>query len=621
VDLRDWIIAAVLVLCAVLIVRRVWAWCSKRVIERIRPVRGRFGKLEAEVLGRPPAPPLLVSGESNAALASSGATQASSLPAEPSPPKDRGGVRIAAAVADGATPAAGYIWDWAHLDDRLFHAIEQMTHHSVDSLADMSHAISAHEWATGSFFGPVDGLVQSVKGHFAEWLSAEHLLQAGHHVDMAALSNQAGLDFHVDDLPVNVKSVRDATAALHEHFQSYPDISVILPSDAAHIPADALHFDPSHVLDVAQLHSDTGSVIVDDALSNAYAEHATADGLDVASGHVHSHIPWVTIAFSSVKEAQLLWKGHTNLTRAAKNVAVDALSVGTGTAVGAKSGAVIGTFVAPGLGTVIGVVIGGVFGGVIGRLFANAAKRRPLEAARSEYEMSAKKLAGAEVELQALAEKEWAGCVSQQQTWLSQEGEKAKAECHAAIARKAAALRITSGQAAAVLREAKEDLRQKLRHAHDKYYGFPLWRRWLWPSSEILTARRQWRIFRQDLLLWEAQRSEVEGVLALWGDNMLDEVFDLALVSKKGEELTRAFLIDLGLRRAKAVMASERAMNTAVARIAKARAQANDRLRVKQREIIDGTKAKLPLYIDGLRQAQENFMAELRKAGVEVSTA
>jgi uncharacterized protein YeaO (DUF488 family) len=516
------------------------------------------------------------------------------------------------------------VWDWSHVDDRLFHAVEQMTHQAVNSLADLSHAVDAHDWAMSSIPGPSAALIQNVKGHLAEWLVKDHLVQAGHHVDMAVLSNQEGWDLHVDGFPVNVKDWGDAREAIHASLSAHPAVSVMVPGDAAHIPPDALHFDPAHALDLAQLHTDAGSVIADDALTNAYAQHATETGLDVASGHPHVHFPWVTAAVSGFKEIRLLCRGHTNLVRAAKNVAVDTVSVGAGMAVGAKAGAAIGTAVAPGLGTAIGTAIGGVFGALFGRLFAKGVKHAPLEAAKRAWESAITGYTEVESASQAKAEKEWADCASKQQEWLSLENEKAKEKTRQAIAREAAALaaarKSTPRQAAAILQEANDDLRRRVRQAREEYRRFPLWRRWVWPSAQIVAARRQWRFLEQDLLLWEAKRVEVEGVMAVWGENLTDEVFDLALATRGAEKHARGFLASLGLRRAKAVMAVERAMHTAVARVAQARAQANERLRAKQKEIIESTKSHLAPHIGCLHQAHEDLIAELRKAGVAVPT-
>ena len=73
----------------------------------------------------------------------------------------------------------------------------------------------------------------------------------------------------------------------------------------------------------------------------------------------------VTTIVTTIPDAYKCCRGRISGKQFAKNTAVNAVSVGTGT-VGAWAGGLIGTVICPGLGTLAGGLIGGLCGGVAG---------------------------------------------------------------------------------------------------------------------------------------------------------------------------------------------------------------------------------------------------------------
>jgi hypothetical protein len=152
-------------------------------------------------------------------------------------------------------------------------------------MADLLRVVDAKEYAIESA-----GFTNNLLGHMGEWHVREHLTDAGVAVAMPAASNAPGLDLWADGHAINVKTWENAASAASSHFSRYPDIPIIVPGDAAHIPADALHFDPSSGLDAAALAGSDHLVIVDDALSRADPLDQTNHALEIAGDpgpHLH----------------------------------------------------------------------------------------------------------------------------------------------------------------------------------------------------------------------------------------------------------------------------------------------------------------------------------------------
>jgi outer membrane lipoprotein SlyB len=619
--------AIVVLVCLAIVVLIHRHWLLRRITykpERLNWRSGRFQHLELEILGAPPEVPELEKRES----AGDGDEGKKRIPPEFSPPSSRPeeltGFALGAAAPADAVLENDYLWAWHHVDQHLFPAVEQMTHHSVHSVADLSHAIYGQGWKIDPWHDVSKHLVNNVKGHVAEWLAGDHLQHAGIPVHMAASSNLPGMDLWAAGQPLNVKSYADVAHALRDHFARYPDIAALVNVDAAHIPPEALHFDPSHGFDPADLHHAGHFAFVDDALSNADVTHATRHGLDVAAGHahIHLHIPWITMAISGIRELRLLYKGATDLQRALKNVAVDTATVGGGAAIGAKTGAAIGSAIAPGVGTLIGTVLGGVTGAVLGRLAANKIKQAPLREATQVYEATLQKFKAGQEEERKQADRQWSTFSAEQQTWLAKERDTAEQEARDAIRRAQNRLRqaeaLSPDTALAVLACASRELADRVSVAHEKCRTFPVWQHWLWPSVESMTAQRAWRWIHEDVGRWEKARERLRNLI-LRVEYSPQIVFDLATVTPGGEVEARKFLAMVGLERAKALAAAEQAGAAAVNRVLKARASVVERLRTKQRELVRWVQDRLEPYVNRLLRKQENLISELKKAGVKVA--
>jgi hypothetical protein len=96
-------------------------------------------------------------------------------------------------------------------------------------------------------------------------------------------------------------------------------------------------------------------------------------------------VPLVTIAVSSYHEIKRLYEGNSDVSSALAHVAIDAVGVGAGMALGAKGGVTIGSFL--GLhGAAIGGFLGGVVGGVAGKLAATFGKEARLRGLIARYQ-------------------------------------------------------------------------------------------------------------------------------------------------------------------------------------------------------------------------------------------
>src|SRR5690625_3031940 len=117
-------------------------------------------------------------------------------------------------------------------------------------------------------------------GHIGEWHVAEHFQDAGMDVAMPMASNAPGLDLYVDDVPLQVKTVKDAASGVYEHFSKYPEIPAIVPSDSANISEDALNFNPAEGLDMSELAGSSQQLLVDSAFSYEDVYNSTEGALD-----------------------------------------------------------------------------------------------------------------------------------------------------------------------------------------------------------------------------------------------------------------------------------------------------------------------------------------------------
>jgi hypothetical protein len=341
-----------------------------------------------------------------------GKTPTESMPGGDSEMK---GALWAAALGDGLAPGVG-VWErWSSVDEHVFQAMSHMTHDIVNGFADLLKAVNAKGYAVDT-----EGFFNNLKGHVGEWHVMEHFSQADPpvSVSMPWASNEPATDMWVDGHAVNVKTVADASRLDVSHFANHPDVAAVIPHDAANIPEGALHFDPATGFDPSHLQHSDHLVVVDHAFSHADVADQTHHAIDVLQDPGPAiHLPWITMAISGIREGRLLIKGHTDIVRAAKNIAIDGTAVGGGGLIGAKAGGLIGSVGGP-VGSVVGAIIGGIAGAIGGRAVANDIKRKPLIDAKAAYDSAMSSYQGEEARVSKYTAVEWTKARESEQSKL-----------------------------------------------------------------------------------------------------------------------------------------------------------------------------------------------------------
>ncbi len=164
--------------------------------------------------------------------------------------------------------------------------------------------------------------------------------------------------------------IKEGLAGATDFVAHHPGVDVFTGPDVA----VAMH-DPSvHALDVL------------DKDSIHAATEQTLNGVDgvVDPGF---HIPFITMAFSSWREASLLWNEKKTFAHALKDVGVDVVGVGAGALAGAKAGGLLGAWFGP-VGAAIGGVAGSIVGAIGGKFTATAIRYAGFREARDAYNRS-----------------------------------------------------------------------------------------------------------------------------------------------------------------------------------------------------------------------------------------
>ncbi len=458
-----------------------------------------------------------------------------------------------------------------------------------------------------------------LRGHVGEWHVREHLMDASIEVAMPAASNAPGLDLWADGHAVNVKIVEDAASAASSHFSRYPDIPIIVPGDAAHIPADALHFDPSSGLDTAALAGSDHLVLVDDALSRADVLDQTNHALEVRGDPgPHLHFPWVTAAVSGFREARLLVKGHTDIARAAKNVLVDTAAVGGGVAIGAKAGALLGTAFGP-VGTVIGGLAGLILGAAGGRAAANAVKKAPLEAAKAQYDAALLQYREVEAALAEDAGARWEQVRTEERAPLAQQLSRLERDFATDLE---ALERSLSGVVRLELDAARgllADARTRIEAAYEADRAALRARspRALWPWAALVApeAAQRYVQHRRERAAWIRA---ADALTTAWtgSDANTTRCFDLVLAAPGGVAEAEAHLQRSEERRKAIVLEAGKQHQTLLARAAEHRRAAVARLQRRWTDIQCSVEEALAPVVSSLRLAGDQLRSELRKNGI-----
>ena len=297
--------------------------------------------------------------------------------------KLQNGAVDAAIAIDSMVFLAGAVAQWDRVDDNVLQAVSHLTHTDVDSFGDLYAAVHERGYDLAS-----DGFFYSLRGHIGEWEAIKHFSEFA--PNMATSAYQPGWDVAFGDNTVaNVKVTADATETLASHFDRYPDIPVILNADAAHIPHDALHFDPAAHFDSSMF--EHAHVIVDPLLTAAHTGEEAHSAIDALQNPVPFHFPWITMAVSLAVEGNLVARGHTTIGRAAKNTTVTTTSVVVGGTVGKLAGAaVVGLIFPP--AAIFGMIAGGILGSFAGREVAKEVNLMPLNEAESKLRSATTRL-------------------------------------------------------------------------------------------------------------------------------------------------------------------------------------------------------------------------------------
>ena len=207
---------------------------------------------------------------------------------------------------------------------------------SIDFAANLLGRID-DQW---SGRGSLEGLVDSQKGYLMEQLAATKLAADGHVVELPDAPNQPGWDMIVDGQPFQVKCLADSHG-LASHFETYPDIPVLVNSDLIggyeNWPADW-----------------KDNVFFLEGYTNELVSHVTERSYLEAKDLADNDVPEIALVYVAARQAWKLKKGEVTAAHAASHLLIEG-----STRVGL---AVVGNVV----GASIGVLLFGPAGGMVG---------------------------------------------------------------------------------------------------------------------------------------------------------------------------------------------------------------------------------------------------------------
>lgn len=380
------------------------------------------------------------------------------------------------AAAQGAWIGLAPLENLLAIDEHVYSEMSRLAGEQLETIADLSTYLAS--WPSAEFGSALpDESLNKLMGHLAEPEVAAHLESLGIQVDMPDASNQAGWDLILNgEHMVNVKTVADADA-LTGHFEQYPDVPVIVPSDMDGIPDQAIHLDSAGSIDQLLTRSvadgEGNSVIVDHALEqSAMIEHAEKVS-DALLGNVDiadvTGIPLITLALSGFREVGLLSENKTSVGNAVKNLSLDVAGTGGGAAGGALIGAEIGSLIMPGVGTAVGGFLGAIGGAITGKSATDWVKHEPLRSAFEAYEKTSAAASDKVKRIHRRAVRDYTHAQEEQQAGLRAVAERQRdrlaTACQDMIEQQNAGYRLEEAQARRLVRIALRDLDRGLRRA------------------------------------------------------------------------------------------------------------------------------------------------------------
>lgn len=172
------------------------------------------------------------------------------------------------------------------------------------------------------------GLENSLQGYTAEQLVLTRLIEDGHAVELADVSNTAGFDILVDGAPFQIKcGEQENISLLAEHFEKYENIPVISNAELAAGAAEQPWADQVFVVEDFDLETVRGM------MSTALESGAAIDDLPV---------PFYAVIVGIARNLQYLKDGRMGLSDLPEEIIVEAAIRGTLTWVGMKAGALVG---------------------------------------------------------------------------------------------------------------------------------------------------------------------------------------------------------------------------------------------------------------------------------------
>lgn len=269
-------------------------------------------------------------------------------------------------LGTGGFTAAQALFHLHRMDNQVFDAIDTIYQPGVEN--NFNNIVTHLHELDSKVSGALKGGIEVYKGQLGEVYMAEYLSNAGHNVELADTTNQAGWDAIVDGQMINFKSGANADH-IQEHIEKYPDIPVITVSEQS---ANFI---------------DNEMVVCLEGVSGQYIEQTTQDAVDsvLDATNLGFDIPIVTLGLATAKNFKTVMHGHNDIGTAAIYTVSETTGIGLGAMGGAKIGTLIGSFGGP-LGMAIGTIICGIAGGRTGRQIVKMFKERKLRRAIANQE-------------------------------------------------------------------------------------------------------------------------------------------------------------------------------------------------------------------------------------------
>jgi hypothetical protein len=485
---------------------------------------------------------------------------------------------------------AGAFAQWDRVDSEVYQAISHLTHIDIQSFSDLYTVVheEGYKLASAGFF-------YDLRGHIGEWEAIKHF--ADFAPNMAPTATQPGWDFALGEHGLtNVKVVGDATKTLAAHFDKYPNISVILNGDAAHIPADALWFDPAQPFDAAAFAH--GHVIVDPLLTAAHTGAEAHAAIDALQNPVPFHFPWVTLVVSCVVEGNLVARGHTSLVRAAKNATVTTTGVTAGSVVGKLAGGAAAGMVFGPPGAIVGALIGGVAGAFAGRMAAREINLMPFNEAEQQFKVAETSLRREAARESKRLDKEWGIVLNEHNNRLSDKLQ--VIERHSAMQ-----LESAKSKSDARLHQIRTEMRTEIVAVCALL------------DEELRRLERAARFFSWAKQRLPSARAEIQAykLAAEGASNDIVELGDLLGAVSQQRYRQEAQINSLLKLRSTFVLAVEKAATTAISDAALARAQAIQRLKTAWNEAEQKLKRALEPVTNAFADAKADYDRERLAAG------